>query len=622
MGDPLAYRPIDEYAIIGDCSSAGLISSGGSLDWLCVPRFDSASVFGALLDAGKGGRFVVRPLRPFTSTRRYIGNTNVLETTFLTDGGVMRLTDVMPVASERDKAGELWPEHQILRRIECTAGVVEVDVLFDPRPDYGRIIPKMQSDAGFGWTMEHRAQVLALSSEIPLRQHPSQPGVHGSITLRAGDRRFLSVAFDERGPAVRAALGSHAEAKIERSVRWWESWASHLRYQGPYRAAVMRSALTLKLLTFAPSGAVIAAPTTSLPEAIGGVRNWDYRYCWLRDASMTLRALLDLGYTIEAEAFVSWMLHATRLTWPELQILYDVYGEVHIPERELPHLEGYARSRPVRAGNAAIDQLQLDTYGEVVDATARFVDRGGRLDRATARLLVGLGETVCRRWREPDEGIWEPRAGRQHHTHSKVMCWVALDRLLTLAARGHVQAPVDRFAREREALGREIEARGYNEALRSYVSVFDGTDLDASLLLLGLYGYSRPSSERMRNTCERIRERLGVDGLLYRYLADDGLPSGEGAFGICSFWAVECVAREGALPRAIDMFEHLLTFRNDLGLLAEEIDPSSGAALGNFPQAFTHVGLVNAALTLAELTGEAVPPPVVTGQPGKAIGRI
>jgi GH15 family glucan-1,4-alpha-glucosidase len=299
-----------------------------------------------------------------------------------------------------------------------------------------------------------------------------------------------------------------------------------------------------------------------------------------------------------------------------------VYGEVHIPERELPHLEGYARSRPVRTGNAATDQLQLDTYGEVVNATVRYVDRGGRLDRATSRLLVGLGETVCRRWREPDEGIWEPRSGRQHHTHSKVMCWVALDRLLALADRNLVRAPVDRFARERDALRREIDARGYNERLHSYVSVFDGTDVDASLLLLGLYGYSPPSSQRMRNTCARIHERLGVNGLLYRYLAHDGLPAGEGAFGICSFWAVECIAREGARSRAIDMFEHLLTFGNDLGLFAEEIDPLSGAALDNFPQAFTHVGLVNAALTLAELAGEAAPPAAVTGQRGRTTGRV
>jgi GH15 family glucan-1,4-alpha-glucosidase len=617
-----AYCPIDDYAIIGDCRAAALISRGGSLDWLCLPRFDSPSIFGAILDARHGGRFAVQPRDPFTTTRRYVGDSNVLETTFATTTGTARVTDVMAVASESDRAGELWPDHEILRKVECTAGHVLMEVVFDPRPDYGRSVPRIKRQPGLGWITEHGAQVLVLESDIPLRQDARQPGINGTVALQQGDSRMLSLAFDERTPAVRPSCGPAADAQLARSIRWWEAWARHLRYQGPYRSAVMRSALTLKLLTFAPSGAVIAAPTTSLPEALGSVRNWDYRYCWLRDASLTLRALLDLGYTIEAEAFLSWMLQATRLTWPELQILYDVYGEANIPETELEHLEGYARSRPVRIGNAAIDQLQLDTYGEVIDATARFVARGGRLDRTTSRVLAGLGETVCRRWREPDEGIWEPRAGRQHHTHSKVMCWVALDRLLTLAANDCVPAPVERFARERDALRREIETRGYNQRIQSYVSVFDGADVDASLLLLGLYGYADPSQERMRNTCERVNERLGVDGLLYRYRTDDGLARGEGAFGSCSFWAVECKARRGELTRATAMFEHLLDFGNDVGLFAEEIDPDTGAALGNFPQAFTHLGLINAALTLAEAAGQGVAPPAITVQPGTSRGRV
>ncbi len=619
---PAAYCPIDDYAIIGDCRTAALISRGGSLDWLCLPRFDSPSIFGALLDATHGGRFVVHPMDPFTTTRRYVGDSNVLETTFATATGTVRVTDVMTVAAESDRAGELWPDHEILRKMECIAGHVLMEVVFDPRPDYGRVVPRIKRQPGLGWIAEHGAQVLVLESDIPLEQNVSQPGIGGRVVLHQGETRMLSIAFDERTPAVRPSCGSAADAQVARSIRWWEDWARHLRYQGPYRSAVMRSALTLKLLTFAPSGAVIAAPTTSLPEAIGSVRNWDYRYCWLRDASLTLRALLDLGYTIEAEAFLSWMLQATRLTWPELQILYDVYGEANIPETELVHLEGYARSTPVRVGNAAIDQLQLDTYGEVIDATARFVARGGRLDRATSRVLIGLGETVCRRCRDPDEGIWEPRAGRQHHTHSKVMCWVVLDRLLTLPVNDQVRMPMERFTRERDALRREIEARGYNERIQSYVSVFDGADVDASLLLLGVYGYADPSQARMRNTCDRIQERLGVDGLLYRYRTDDGLARGEGAFGICSFWAVECLARRGELTRATEMFEHLLAFGNDVGLFAEEIDPETGAALGNFPQAFTHLGLINAALTLAEAAGQRVAPPAITGQRGTNRGRV
>jgi GH15 family glucan-1,4-alpha-glucosidase len=318
-----------------------------------------------------------------------------------------------------------------------------------------------------------------------------------------------------------------------------------------------------------------------------------------------LRAFDDLGFTVESEAFLAWLLHATRLTWPELQVLYTVYGEARIPETILDHLEGYGRSAPVRIGNAAIDQLQLDTYGEVIDAAWRYVARGGRLDRTTARTLAGLGETVVRRWRELDEGLWEPRSGRQHHTHSKAMCWVALDRLVRLCERGQVRVESARLARERDAVRDAIEARGYSPGLGSYVSVFDTRALDASLLLLSLMGYADPRSARMRGTVARVRERLGVNGLLYRYRnQDDGLSGSEATFGICSFWGVEARALQGDVAEARAAFEHLLSFANDVGLFAEEIDPTDGAALGNFPQAFTHVGLINAAATIARLERE------------------
>jgi GH15 family glucan-1,4-alpha-glucosidase len=354
-------------------------------------------------------------------------------------------------------------------------------------------------------------------------------------------------------------------------------------------------------MTYAPSGALVAAPTTSLPEALGGVRNWDYRYCWLRDASFTLRALFTLGYREEAEAYVGWLLHATRLTWPELHVLYDVFGEAKLPERELPHLEGYAGSRPVRIGNDAQGQLQLDVYGEVINGAARFLDRGGRADRDTSRMLDGLGRTVCNRWREPDEGIWEGRSGRFHNTHSKVLCWVALDRLIEMHEAGYLDVSVDLFRANREEIRKEIEAHGYNERIGSYTRTFDGEEMDASLLTLPLYGYIEGKHPRMRSTCARIHEKLARDGLVYRYETgtDDGLPPGEGAFGICSFWAVECVARGGNAGAATRTFEQLLAYANDVGLFAEEIDPDIGAALGNFPQAFTHIGLINAALTLA-----------------------
>jgi GH15 family glucan-1,4-alpha-glucosidase len=401
-------------------------------------------------------------------------------------------------------------------------------------------------------------------------------------------------------------LGQRTREAILRSVAWWKHWASRLKYNGPGREAVIRSALVLRLLFYGPSGAIVAAPTTSLPERVGGNLNWDYRYCWLRDASLTVRALFGLGCEEEAESFVSWLLHSTRLTRPELRILYDIYGNMPQSERTLDHLAGYRSSRPVRIGNAAVGQLQLDVYGEVIDAVTQFVCTNGTLDRETSNMICAFGDYVCRNWQKPDEGIWEPRSGRAHNTHSRVLCWTALDRLLGLHAHGHLpQAPVREFQKNREAIRREVEERAWNPKLESYVARLGGDELDASLLLLPWYGFDQASSYRMRQTYARIRERLGTSGgLLYRYRT--GESPGEGAFGICSFWGAEFLALGGGSAKeAEDLFHQLLGYANDLGLFAEEIDPGTGDAVGNFPQAFTHVGLINAALSLAKrLEGE------------------
>ena len=585
---------IGDYGLIGNCRSAALVSRDGSIDWLCWPRYDSPSIFAALVDADHGGRFVIRPTVPFRSEHRYVPDTNVLETTFHTAGGACVVRDLMPISDDLDAVGGPVPEHELLRDVEGLDGAVELEVRYEPRPGYGLVRPRLQGRGHFGvWCDVGRGTVI-LRGELPLTLIDDGRNAHGTLTLRAGEHRAWSLVYSAEAPAVLPPLGAAAGTRISQSVRWWRFWAGRCRYDGPYRQAVVRSALALKLLAYAPSGAIIAAPTTSLPERIGGDANWDYRYCWLRDAALTTRALLALGYDEEAGAFLNWLLHATRLTWPELQIVYDVFGEASLPERELQHLVGYAGSRPVRIGNGAYQQIQLDVYGEVICAAAQCAPRTGRFDRDTAGLLVGLGRTVCKRWREPDAGIWEPRDGLRPHTVSRALCWVALDQLLKLHQRGLVEVPVDLFRRERDTIRAEIETRGYSERLESYVATLDGDDVDASLLTLPLFGYADPASPRMRSTYARIWERLGRDALVYR-----SEPTGrEGTFGICAFWAVECVAGGGDLDAATCHFERLLGYANDLGLYAEEIDPDTGAMLGNFPQGFTHIGLINAAVEL------------------------
>lgn len=598
-------EPVGDYALIGDCRSAALVSRRGSIDWLCWPRFDSPALFSAILDE-RAGRWSLRPTATFESSRSYVPGTNVLETRFVTSSGAAKLIDLMPVGAEADKRRELFPDHEILRVVTDVEGEIELESIVELRPDFARARPRMRDMGPLGVRLETGQGVMVLRSSAPVRLE-SDGRVRCQTSLRAGDSLHLSLTYADDSLAVVPPLGARSFEVLDRSIAWWRRWVSRLSYQGPSREHVERSALVLKLLVFAPTGAIIAAPTTSLPERMGGGLNWDYRFCWLRDAAFTARALFGLGFSDEAEAFVSWLLHSTRLTQPALRILYDLFGREPGAERELPHLAGHEGSRPVRVGNAASGQVQLDVYGEVIDAVMQLVRHGGRLDRETEGMLAAFGEYVCQHWEQPDEGIWEQRSGRRQNTHSKVLCWSALDNLIQLHDMGYVRRmPRARFVYNRELLRAQVEQRGWNSRLRAYTAQLDGDELDASTLLLAWHGFDAAGSERMRETYARIREQLGVgDGLLLRYRGPES--EGEGAFGICGFWGAEFLALGGGrLEEATELFERLCGYGNDLGLYGEEIDPATGAALGNFPQAFTHVGLINAALSIGRrLAGQA-----------------
>jgi GH15 family glucan-1,4-alpha-glucosidase len=591
---------IYDYAMIGDSRSAALVSRDGSIDWLCWPRFDGPALFAAILDAEAGGHFRIGPAVPARSTRAYLDDSNVLATTFESPAGAFRVVDFMPAFSEDHKRRALVAEHEIVRVVEGLSGESLVDVSFQPRPDYAQRNIRLKDGGGLGIRIERGSEIYTFRADVAL-QVRDPFSVTSQFRLLAGERRVFSLSYDAHGPAVLPPLGAHSLAVLAQTLDFWTGFARRATYAGPYRAEVIRSLLAVKLLSFAPSGAIVAAPTTSLPERVGGDLNWDYRFCWLRDAALTVRALLGLGYEEEASAFGSWLLHATRLTRPELRVLYDVYGETPAKERLLPHLTGHRASRPIRIRNAASDQLQLDTYGEVIDAVAQLSGRDGAFDRETEGMLRSFGNYVCKHWHLPDHGIWEEREKKQHYTHSRLLCWAALDRLLALSQKGTLpRVPVAEFAMHREAIRREIEERAWNPRLATYTRVLDGNSVDASLLLMPWYGFAQANQPRLLRTFERIEERLGAgDGLVYR--TERGRAEREGAFGLCGFWAVEFLARGGgSLEQAERRFRSQLAHSNDVGLFAEEYAPESDEGLGNFPQAYTHVGVIGAALAIEE----------------------
>ena len=595
-----ALPKIQDYALIGNGRSAALVSRYGGIDWLCWPRFDSASVFAAILDRDRGGAWTIAPDEPAEITRAYVENTNVLETRFRAASGEVVLTDFMSVTSEENKRRMFWPEHEIVRRVRCDRGEVRVRMEIDVRPEYAREIGLFKNAQRLGWRMETAGNLLSLCSSVPLMPG-GDTALRADFKMRAGESQAFSLTFVTESPATIPPLGDAVQERLRLTIDWWQRWAAQAKYEGPYRREAIRSALVLKLLSFAPSGAIIAAPTTSLPETPGAEFNWDYRFAWLRDASFTVRALYGLGYEDDASAFVSWLLHATRLTRPQLRVLYDIYGESPCDEQFLDHLRGYADSRPVRIGNAARDQFQLDVYGEVIDAVSHFVRGGEKIDNDTQSMLRHFGEYICDHWREPDNGMWEYRDERRPYTHSRLLCWVAVDRLITLHERGQL-AGVNwqRCEKERAAMQREIEQNAWSSQLNSYTEWLGGETVDANLFVLALQQFEPADSERMQQTYRHIREKLiPKPGLVLRN--ERSIEWREGAFALCSFWEIDFLARGGGtLREAHAAFQATLSYANDVGLFAEEIDIETGNARGNFPQGFTHLGVINAALSLRD----------------------
>jgi GH15 family glucan-1,4-alpha-glucosidase len=585
--------PIRDYGLIGDGRTGALVARDGCIDWLCLPDLDSPSVFAALLDAERGGRFELHPEEPHEIRRRYLPGTNVLETTFTTAHGVVRVTDAMALPG-----GALAPLREVARRVEGLAGRVPMRWRVEPRFGYAR------TPTGIEWrgripVATAGGQALAVCSWSAGDPKIEDAAVSAQFEAREGTRALLVLAAAHQEPLVFPGR-EQVEARLDLTIDFWRRWSAGLVYRGPWREAVERSALALKLLVFAPSGAIAAAPTTSLPEALGGERNWDYRFSWIRDSSFTLDALLQLGCHAEAHSFFWWFMHATALTRPRLQVFYRLDGGAHAPEQMLP-LAGYRGSRPVRIGNGAAGQLQLDTFGQLLDAVHVYASRGYPIARDTGAGLAAVADLVCATWREPDAGIWEVRMAPQHFTHSKMMCWVALDRALRLARSGHLPARgVVPWEREAAHIRQFIEQHCWSERQQSYVRHAGTDELDASLLLMTVMRYDDPTGPRLARTVEAVRAHLGHGPLLYRYTGEDGLAGAEGVFLCCSFWLVEALALSGRGDEAARLMQSLLAMANDVGLYAEEQDPSTGEFLGNFPQGLVHLALIRAAGALAD----------------------
>ena len=580
--------PIEDYALIGDCHTAALVGRDGSIDWLCLPRFDSSACFAALLGEPGHGRWLIAPAAEGSRIqRRYRADTLILETEFESDGGAVRIIDYMVLSNER---------RDIVRIVEGLRGRVAMRMELVVRFDYGSIVPWVRQLDGV-LLATAGPNTLELRTDVPTRGENMK--TVAEFDVAAGQRTSFVLNYHLSHEAAPPALDPE-QALREAELRW-QKWSDRCEYQGRWRDAVMRSLITLKALTYYPTGGIIAAPTTSLPEQPGGVRNWDYRYCWLRDATFTLNALLAAGYHDEAAAWRDWLLRAVAGSAADLQVLYSVTGERRIDEYEVAWLPGYGGAAPVRVGNAASTQFQLDIYGEVMDTLYQARCAGVDPEPHAWEIVTTLLEFLEGNWQRPDEGIWEIRGPRQHFTHSKVMAWVAFDRAVKGVERFSVKGPVERWRTVRDAIHAQICADGFDAQRNTFVQHYGSTQLDASLLLIPLVGFLPPEDPRVRGTVEAIERDLVADGLVLRYSSAsnvDGLPPGEGVFLPCSFWLAQNLALIGRQQDAEALFERLLALRNDLGLLSEEYDPRAKRMLGNFPQAFSHVALVNSALNL------------------------
>ena len=583
------FAPIESYAVIGDCATAALVGLDGSIDWLCWPNFSSSACFASLLGTDENGRWLLAPASGIKkTTRRYREHTLILETTFEGDDFAVMLIDFMPIRGTNS---------DIVRIVKGIRGATPMKMELVLRFDYGASIP---------WVTHGKQAIRAIAGPdlVVLRTKAPLVGQDmrtvSEFTLSEGESIDFVLTY---GPShQRLPRRIDVSKALEETQGFWQGWAAGCTYKGPYRDAVERSLITLKALTYRPTGGIVAAVTTSLPEQFGGPRNWDYRFCWLRDATFTLNALMHGGYYDEAKAWQAWLLRAIAGSPDQVQIMYGIAGQRYLPERELTWLSGYEDSKPVRTGNAASEQLQLDIYGEVMAAFHQALKQMGKDENISFAMLRGLTEHLETIWQQPDEGIWETRGGRKNFTYSKMMAWVAFDRAIKAAGMLRAGAPVERWQKLRTKIHEEICREAWNEELGSFVQSYGSDQLDASLLLMSVTGFLPPEDPRVRGTLEAIEKNLMSGGLVMRYntaKSSDGLPPGEGVFLACSFWMVGALQLQGRDADAIKLFEHVVSLANDVGLLSEEYDPGSRRLAGNFPQALSHIALVNAAFSLA-----------------------